>query len=140
MVFEKEWGNISGDVYRKHVVSAIYAYKEEVKQYAGRGNVILIEDGAPSYIAKATKALHDRSDLWRMKWPANSPDLNLIENVWRLLKYWVGKRFPKTDEEVWWYIKEEWERLQVDDFKKYIDQMHERCEAVILANGGHTKW
>jgi len=30
-VFEKEWGNILGDVYRKHMVPAIYAYKEEVE-------------------------------------------------------------------------------------------------------------
>jgi hypothetical protein len=45
------------------MVPIIYAYKEEVKQYAGRGNIILIEDGAPSYIAKATKALYDRNDV-----------------------------------------------------------------------------
>ena len=63
MVLKKEWGNISGDVYRKHVVPAIYAYKEEVEQYAGRGNVILIEDGAPSHIAKATKILYNRNDV-----------------------------------------------------------------------------
>ena len=63
MVFKKEWGNISGDVYRKHVVPAIYAYKEEVKQYVGKRNVILIKDRAPSYITKAIKALYDRSDL-----------------------------------------------------------------------------
>ena len=62
-MFEKEWGNISGDVYRKHVVPAIYAYKEEVEQCAGRGNVILIEDGVPSHIAKATKALYDCNDV-----------------------------------------------------------------------------
>ena len=62
-MFEKEWGNISRDVYRKHVVPVIYAYKEEVEQYAGRGNVILMEDGAPSYIAKAIKALHNRNNL-----------------------------------------------------------------------------
>ena len=49
MVFKKEWGNILGDVYRKYVVPIIYVYKEEVKQYIGRGNVILMEDGAPSY-------------------------------------------------------------------------------------------
>ena len=73
-----------------------------------------MEDGAPSHIAKATKILHNRNDLWRMKWPANSPNLNPIKNVWRLLKYRVGKRFPKTDEEVRQYIEEEWERLQVD--------------------------
>ena len=63
VVFEKEWGNISGDVYRKHVVPAIYAYKEEVEQYAGRGNVILMEDGAPSYIAKAIKALYNHNNI-----------------------------------------------------------------------------
>jgi transposase len=49
-----------------------------------------------------------------MKWPANSPNLNPIKNVWRLLKYRVGDRFPKTDEEVRQYIEEEWERLQID--------------------------
>ena len=70
-----------------------------------------MEDEAPSYIAKATKVLYDRNDLLRMKWPANSPDLNPIENVWRLLKYRVGKRFPKMDEEVRQYIEEEWDRL-----------------------------
>ena len=63
MVFKKEWGNILGDVYRKHVVPIIYVYKEEVKQYAGKGNVILMEDRAPSHIAKATRALYDRNDL-----------------------------------------------------------------------------
>ena len=103
------------------MVPIIYAYKEEVKQYTGRGNVILMEDRAPSHIAKATKALHNRNDLWRIKWPTNSPDFNPIKNVWRLLKYRVGKRFPKTDEEVRQYIEEEWGRLQVDDFKKYRD-------------------
>ena len=63
MVFEKEWGNILGDVYRKHVVPIIYAYKEEVEQYVSKGNIILMEDGAPSYIAKATRALYNRNDL-----------------------------------------------------------------------------
>ena len=38
------------------------------------------------------------------------------------------------------YIKEEWEKLELNDFKKYIDQMRDRYKAVIAANGGHTKW
>jgi len=44
------------------VVPIIYIYIKEVKQYAGKGNIILMEDGAPSYIAKATKALYNRNE------------------------------------------------------------------------------
>ena len=45
------------------MVPVIYAYKEEVKQYIGRGNIILIEDRVPSYIAKAIKALYNYNDV-----------------------------------------------------------------------------
>ena len=63
VVFKKEWGKISGDIYREYIVPAIYTYKREVEQYIGRGNVILIEDKAPSYTANATKALHEYNDV-----------------------------------------------------------------------------
>ena len=62
-MFKKEWGKILGDIYREYIVSAIYAYKREVKQYTGRGNVILMEDGAPFYTANTTKALHKCNDI-----------------------------------------------------------------------------
>ena len=87
MVFEKEWGNISSHVYTQYVCPAIYEYKDVVEQYTGKGTAILMEDGATSYTARITKALHNRNGLIRIKWPANSLNLNPIENVWRLLKY-----------------------------------------------------
>jgi hypothetical protein len=73
-------------------------------------------------------------------WLANSPDLNPIENVWQILKYRLGKRFPKTNAEVRQYLQEEWEKIEVDDYRKYIKSMRNRCWAVINAGGGHTKW
>jgi transposase len=75
-----------------------------------------------------------------MVWPTNSSNLNPIENVWQLLKYRVGRRFPKTEEEVRRFIEEEWAKLTPKDFEKYIQEMPARRQAVIDVNGGHTKW
>jgi transposase len=75
-----------------------------------------------------------------MVWPPNSPDLNPIDNVWRLLKHRVGRRFPTTDETVRQIAREKWDNLQPSHFQKYIDTMEERVQAVIDAGVGHTKW
>jgi transposase len=85
-----------------------------------------MEDGASSHRAKATQRMHQEAGILRFIWPANSPGLNPIENVWRLLKHRVGKRFPYTDAEVRRYIEEEWEKIVEGDFLKYIDEMPER--------------
>ena len=138
VVFEKEWGTINGQVYRQHIVPVIHDFK---RYHSASVQVpILMEDGASSHTAKDTVALHEQLGVLRMKWPANSPDLNPIENVWRILKYRIGKRFPKTAEEVRQYAQEEWAKLELSDFSKYVHNMRERCQAVIAANGGHTKW
>ncbi|KAF2191444.1 hypothetical protein K469DRAFT_720455, partial [Zopfia rhizophila CBS 207.26] len=73
-------------------------------------------------------------------WPSRSPDLNPIENVWRLLKARIGRRFLNTDVEVRQYLLEEWDKLDLDDFRKYVESVPDRCRAVIAANSGHTKW
>jgi len=62
-----------------------------------------MEDGASVHTARDTRALHQLYSglhLLHMNWPANSPDLNPIENVWRMLKHRLQKRFPKTAEQV----------------------------------------
>lgn len=141
VVFEKEWGKIDGDVYREHIVPVIHQFKHIHQARLGWGYpAILMEDGASIHTAKATRALHAQLGVLIMKWPANSPDLNPIENIWRLLKYRIGKRFPKTEAEVRQFVQEEWAKLTPFDIAKYTASMKERCEAVIAAKGGHTKW
>jgi len=57
-----------------------------------------------------------------------------------MLKYRLGKRFPKSNAKVKQYLMEEWEKIGVNDYKKYIKSIRERCWAVIKAGGSHTKW
>jgi len=71
-----------------------------------------------------------------------SPDLNPIENVWRLLKSRLQKcqDRPDTLEAMEAAIQEEWEALKLEDYLHYIRRMPERVQAVIAAREGHTKW
>jgi transposase len=99
-----------------------------------------MEDNASQHTAKLTKQLHCLNGIDNVCWPANSPDLNPIENVWRLLKQRVAKRHPRTLVELRQCIEKEWAGLELSDFARYIENMGERCQAVVDARGGHMKW
>jgi transposase len=139
-VFEKEDGRVTARVYIERVLPGMYQHLREMKHEGGLLRSIIMEDNASVHTAKLTKAIHIQNHIIRMIWPANSPDLNPIENVWRLLKVRIGRRFPLNNAEVRQFLEEEWAKLTLDDFVHYIQEMPKRVQAVIDAQGGHSKW
>ncbi|RPB11987.1 hypothetical protein P167DRAFT_488465 [Morchella conica CCBAS932] len=77
-----------------------------------------------------------------LDWPPFSPNLNPIENIWSLLKDRLNTRRPRPRrrEEIRTAILEEWDLITSEEITKYVDNMPERIQAVIDANGGHTHW
>ncbi|KXL43888.1 MAG: hypothetical protein FE78DRAFT_151392 [Acidomyces sp. 'richmondensis'] len=59
-----------------------------------------MQDGASLHTAKATRDLFLSKELDVVKWPAQSPDLNPIENISSLLKHRIGLHFPRDREAV----------------------------------------
>ncbi len=94
---------------------------------------IFQQDLAPAHTAKSTKS-------WLNDWPANSPDLNPIANLWGIVKRKMRNKRPKNADELKATVKETWASIPPQQCHKLITSMPRRIEAVIKAKGAPTKY
>lgn len=109
---------------------------------AKRGSCIWQDDGAKYHTAKATKAWLKEKGIERLDWPAQSPDLNPIENLWAIMKRRISKiryRIHSLDE-LKDIMQETWDGITQDEIRTLIGSMSKRCQQVIEAKGGATKY
>ena len=60
-----------------------------------------------------------------MDWPACSPDLNQIENLWAWIKMQFNLRSPRTLGELEKTLYEVWEKISIDFLRPYWVVVHE---------------
>lgn len=107
------------------------------------GGYVFMHDGDSAFTAQSTQEwCKENLDgyLKKGEWPANSPDLSPIENLWRVLNMRVYQRKCKNLAGFKNVVREEWNKISQSDIQKLIDSMDDRCRAVIRAKGGHTKY
>ncbi|KAF7501995.1 hypothetical protein GJ744_001009, partial [Endocarpon pusillum] len=82
------------------------------------------------------KALKIRLGIqWEMN-PPNSPDLNPIETIWRIIKQRLKSRGVIFEEAVLHRaIQEEWDKLTLDEINRAISTMPDRVAALNERNG-----
>jgi transposase len=91
---------------------------------------------------KITKDWLKKNKITIIDWPANSPDLNLIENIWKQLKDNIQsqKVFPRTVGKLKAALSEEWENLDCSIFKDVVASIPQQINAVLKAKGGPTHY
>ena len=154
---EGEGKGFTQEKYEKQILRGLLGdiCKERNGQYmgdfcAGKDHFV-VEDGSKVHGKKDTrrnKGLCNKARvecfIYSIDWPPCSPDLNPIENVWRILKQRLRNRKPYggwTLEELQEAVLDIWEHeITVEDFNKYIDSLPERVEKVRFRKGAQTHW
>ena len=144
--WEKEWGTICKESYCEHMVPLIDGYIRWIAllQNGGHDNLTFMHDNAPGHAAKMTIEELEARGIKVIFWPAFSPDLNPIETIWKKMKDWLDDHFSHEDKVPYAVlrarVKEAWDVIGEDVFEELIKTMQQRCQSVIDAEGGHTRW
>ncbi|KAL0153025.1 hypothetical protein M9458_051624 [Cirrhinus mrigala] len=101
---------------------------------------IFQQDLAPAHTAKSTKSWLNDHGVGVLDWPANSPDLNPIENLRGIVKRKMRNKRPKIADELKASVKETWAYIPPQQCHRLITSMPRQTEAVINAKGAPTKY
>lgn len=105
---------------------------------------ILQHDNSPVHKAKKVAAFLESREVAVLEWPPQSPDLNIIENVWGNMKDALAHRQLRslTADALWAIVQEEWERLRSNSnyCRSLYCSLPNRMQAVLNAGGEPTRY
>jgi predicted transcriptional regulator len=106
------------------------------------GATIFQQDSAPSHTAKVVQHwFKDNNIQTLLNWPPNSPDLNVIENCWQLMKKKVAAHHPTSEAHLKTILKDVWiHEITPEYCQQLVHSMPMRIAAVLKNHGYPTKY
>ena len=103
---------------------------------------IFQQDNARPHVARRVLTFFNQHRIPVLPWPARSPDLSPIENLWDVLGRAVRRiEAPiQNVEELWAVVERAWNEIPQNVIRHLIQSMPRRVETVIRARGGHSSY
>lgn len=95
----------------------------------------LYQDNDPKHTSKSTQAFMTANGINWWRSPAESPDINPIENLWNEMKVFCTKQRPKNKADLENALHAFWATLDVDKCRRYINHIHKVMPVVVEKNG-----
>ncbi|GFW41548.1 transposable element Tcb2 transposase [Trichonephila clavipes] len=103
---------------------------------------VFMDGNATCHRTLAVQDCLDSEGIQRLVWPARSPDLNPIENVWDAFGRQVaGRNYPLTNKNTLIRaLTEEWDKLPQKLIDNVVQSIVRRVECCITLHGGHIPY
>ncbi len=135
-IWNSFWDTINSISYKAHTLLILKNFVNECRSESDniidltKTNYTIMQDNVSTHKASITQDWFRKNFISLMKWSSNSTNLNLIEDVWAILKHRISQRRSRfyRRAELMTAMKEKWDRLMSFDFEKLIDSMSRRIQ------------
>ena len=123
-------GSVNSEGYTKMLTKLLLPELKKAKK-----KITFQQDGAKIHTSNHTKAFFAKHKIFSRAWPANSPDMNPIENMWFLVNKEVQRACPEGEKQLKAAIRKSWRSISVETVNVLVASFAGRCATVISKNG-----